>query len=163
MRKLLIPLLLIPLTANADYLITSAGCVTSGQQSNYDEIEFGSECGGQLAVEFGRYHDVSNWLKAGIGVELSVLGKDLHGKNPTIEEKASADGNQYYQTSMGLNARLVTTIDFPINAYVAGGFGSGYVKAYGEKDFVSTIKIPPLQHHLKMRSTRMAPTTYRKS
>ena len=115
------------------YALAGGGCIKSTQQSNSDEIEFGSECGG-LAFGEGGYTFDQGWAEISLGGEIAHRFKDLHGQNNG--SKQTADGETLHITSIGVNARIQRNVIWALDIYGLAGFGGGYATGLDDSDFV---------------------------
>lgn len=119
------------------YLQGTGGCIWSGQQSNKDEIEFGSECGGLIAAEGGFRWDLG-LATVSLGGEAAHRFKALHGQNG--HGKSTADGNTLHATSLAINARAERHVWGPVGVYGMAGAGGAYVRGLGDSDLVPLVQ-----------------------
>lgn len=63
------------------YLRVTGGCVWSSDQSNEDQLEFGSECGGLGTAEAGYRFDLPTQVVFDAGLEAAHRVKPIHGQN----------------------------------------------------------------------------------
>ena len=119
------------------YAQLGGGCIWADQQSNQDEIEFGSECGGLVAAEGGYSFDLS-WLAVSLGGEAAHRFKALHGQNG--HGKSTADGNTLHATSLAINLRAERHVWGPVSLYGMAGGGGAYVRGLGDSDLVPLVQ-----------------------
>lgn len=121
--------------AHADpYAQLGGGCIWADQQSNQDEIEFGSECGGLVAAEGGFRWDLG-LATVSLGGEAAHRFSALHGQNG-VRYSTSADGNTLHATSLAINARAERHVWGPVSVYGMAGAGGAYVRGLGDSDLV---------------------------
>ena len=116
------------------YAQGSGGCIKSTDQSNSNEIEFGSECGGFLAAELGDTFEL-DFAKLRVGGELSYRWKNLHGQNG--DGKATADGEKLKTTALLVNVTAFRRIYDRVQIYLLGGVGAAYLDGLGDSDWTA--------------------------
>ncbi len=119
------------------YAQIGGGCIWADQQSNQDEIEFGSECGGLVAAEGGFRWDLG-LATVSLGGEAAHRFKELHGRNG--HGKSTADGNTLHATSLAINARAERHIWGPVSVYGMAGGGGAYVNGLSDSDLVPLVQ-----------------------
>lgn len=123
---------------SAPYLQGSGGCVLSGQKSNDDEIEFGAECGGLVALEGGHVFETP-YLDVELGLEGAWRFKDLHGQNG--RGKATADGNELHVYSALGGVRLTREVYGPLSIYAQGAAGGALLDGFGDSDLAPAWQV----------------------
>ena len=119
------------------YALIHGGPIESGQQSNNDEIEFGSEVGGFVGAEGGYLFDLDR-LGISVGLEASHRWKDLHGQNGSKcdQRSCSADGETLHLTALMINARTEYRVAWIMSLYGMVGAGGAYADGLGNSDIV---------------------------
>lgn len=123
--------LVLPATALAGdwYAFLEGGFGWSFDRSNQDEVEFGDEPGGNLAIGGGRRFRLSeHWL---VNAEGQLIGQviPLHGRNDKRE--ASADGRYLWLAGVTVNAWPEYALGERWSLYAGGGLGPGVIGAFG--------------------------------
>ncbi|MCG8595661.1 MAG: outer membrane beta-barrel protein [Kiloniellales bacterium] len=110
------------------YLRVTGGCIWSSDQSNQDQLEFGSECGGLGTAEAGYRFDLPARIAFDAGLEAAHRVKPIHGQN--ARGRATADHEDpLHLTSVMVNGRLSYRLfDGPVSVYGEGGFGGAHLK-----------------------------------
>ena len=130
-------------SVNAEpYALINGGPIWSEQQSNSDEIEFGSEPDGAVGVEGGYIFGLGP-LDVSLGLEAAHHWKDLHGANGsncTTQRSCSADGETLHLTTVTINVRTERVIYWRLGLYGLIGGGGGYADGLGDSDVVSFAK-----------------------
>lgn len=136
-----IALVLLPTgRAKADpYAQVMGGCIWSSDQSNEDELEFGSECGAMVGAEGGYTFDLAGSLQADAGLEAAHRWKNLHGQNG--RHKQTADGETLHLTSLMVNGRLRYEIYGPVSIYAEGGAGGAHLRGLDDFTFAPAWQV----------------------
>lgn len=120
------------------YVMGGGGCSYSLEQSNNDEIEFGSECGFWGSLEVGYSWNLDESSNVSLGGEILHIGKNLHGQNG--RSKQSADGNRLNLSTISIIGRYEKLIYGPISIYAMAGFGSGWARGLNDTDFIPVLQ-----------------------
>ena len=133
MKKAIVLLLalLAPAAARAGdpYAFVEGSVAWSFDRSNHDEVEFGDEPGGSLAVGLGRRYVLGDAIF--VNGEGQVIGQSfpLHGRNDKRE--ATADGRTFWLVGLSVNAWPEYALDDRWSLYGGGGIGPGVITAFG--------------------------------
>lgn len=121
--------------AEADpYVRATGGCIWSSDQSNDDELEFGSECGALVSAEGGYRFNLTNDLALDAGLEAAHRVKALHGQNGKVRD-TSADGETLNLTSLMVNVRpSFRLFDSPVSLYGEAGAGGAHLRGLDNFD-----------------------------
>lgn len=136
MKKLaLLVVALLPGSAVAGdwYAFLEGGVLWSLDRSNNDEVEFGNEPGGSIAVGAGYgFRLADRWL---LNAEGQVIGQTvpLHGRNDRGEE--TADGKYFSLLGFTANVWPEYRLSDRWSIYAGGGTGPSVVWAFGSSAF----------------------------
>jgi hypothetical protein len=111
------------------YVFVEGGVAWSFDRSNNDEVEFGDEPGGSLAVGIGRrYRIADRWSIDG---EAQIIGQvlPLHGRND--QREATADGREFWLAGLTLDGWAAYALDERWSLYAGGGAGPAVITAFG--------------------------------
>ena len=124
------------------YALVNGGPMWAEQQSNSDEIEFGSEANGAVGVEGGWAWDL-DLATVSLGAEAAHHWKDLHGANGsdcTTQRSCTADGETLHLTTVTINARAERVLYWRLGVYGMVGAGGGYADGLGDSDVVPFVQ-----------------------
>ena len=115
------------------YVQVSGGCIKSSDQSNDDDLEFGSECGALGAAEVGYGLDLLPALTLSAGLEAAHRVQAMHGQNGGHRRATADHEDPLHLTSVMANGRLSYRLfDSPVSVYGEGGFGGAYLAGLGD-------------------------------
>lgn len=127
-----------PLATAADnYAFVEGQVFWSFDRSNHDEVEFGNEPGGGIAVGYGHRHYLDNHWS--IDAEGQIIGQviPLHGRNDKRE--ATADGRNFWLAGLTINAWPAYALDDQWSLYAGGGVGPAVITAFGSSSFTGLV------------------------
>lgn len=119
------------------YAFVEGGVAWSFDRSNTDEVEFGDEPGGSLALGAGlRFPLADRWSLDG---EAQVIGQviPLHGRND--EREATADGRYFWLAGLTINGWVDYSLDDRWSLYGGGGAGPAVVTAFGSSGATALV------------------------